>query len=90
LRKTLLCLRTSFRISCDFEFKTCVAPNSFASSSLESAMSTAIIVSRPRCLAAINAVKPTEPSPKMSNDSDGAGFNVLSIAPAPVWNPQPP
>jgi hypothetical protein len=57
---------------------------------LESALSTAITVSRPRCLAAIKAVNPTEPSPKMSSDSDGAGFNVLRIAPAPVWNPQPP
>ena len=78
----ILC--TSLKMSWDFEFNTWVAPNSFASSSLASAISTAIIVVRSRCLAAINAVKPTEPSPKMSNDSDGAGFNVLSIAPAPV------
>ncbi len=52
-------------------------------------MSTAMIRPAPTALAAMIALRPTEPAPNTARVWPAPSFNELSTAPAPVWIPHP-
>src|SRR5918995_7264601 len=67
----------------------CVAPNRWASSSLESTRSTATISDAPATRAPCIAEMPTPPQPNTTTDDPGVTLAVLTAAPTPVMTPQP-
>src|SRR4051812_16154757 len=71
------------------ELQVCVAPNSFAHSSLRSSMSTATIVCAPASLAPAIAALPTPPQPNTATESPRPTLPVLIAAPMPAITPHP-
>lgn len=67
----------------------CVAPSVFASSMRDFNLSTAMICWQPSDFAAIKALKPTPPRPKIITRSFGPGLARFNTAPAPVCIPHP-
>ncbi len=68
---------------------TCVAPSSLASSSRDVTTSMAMMVVAPATRAAITALRPTAPAPKLAKLLPAVTLSELITAPAPVWMPQP-
>lgn len=66
-----------------------VAPSDLARSSRDCWRSMAMISLAPRILAAMTALIPTEPVPKMATVFPDCTSSVLRMAPAPVWRPHP-
>ena len=60
-----------------------------ASASREATTSTAMMIAAPTTRAAITALSPTLPAPKVTKLSPGPTFSAFITAPAPVWMPQP-
>lgn len=67
----------------------CVAPSSRDKSNLLESRSMAIKGFAPRNLPAINAERPTEPTPKTARLCPFCTSSVLRTDPAPVWMPHP-
>ena len=67
---------------------TCVAPNSFAISSLLSSLSTAMIFVAPTSVAPWMTFSPTPPQPKTATLLPSSTFAALMTALTPVRTPQ--
>ncbi len=70
-------------------FTPWVAPSSLAVASLDSTVSTAMIIRAPAMRAPCTAARPTPPAPKTATVEPASMRAVFSTAPTPVVTPQP-